>query len=90
MPGGQAIRQAGASPEIRVLPGDMTGAEEMFDKLTPQGGKDVAPSGHSGIVEAPNGGGFVGFRPKSQSGQPTLDVNIPGVPIEKLKLPLGR
>lgn len=56
----------------------------MFDKLA-EGGRDVTPEGHRGkLVQLPDGS-YVGLRPNSKSGPPTVDVNIPGVDIEKLK-----
>jgi hypothetical protein len=36
------------------------------------------------IVDLP-GGGRVGLRPKSKSGEPTIDIDIPGIPIKKIK-----
>jgi hypothetical protein len=36
------------------------------------------------MVDLP-GGGRVGLRPVSKSGPPTIDVDILGIPIEKVK-----
>jgi hypothetical protein len=36
------------------------------------------------MVDLP-GGGRVGIRAKSKSGKPTIDVDIPGIPIKKIK-----
>jgi hypothetical protein len=36
-------------------------------------------------VELPNNGGYVGYRPFSKSGPPTIDVNVPGQPIGEIK-----
>lgn len=56
----------------------------MFDELA-AGGRDITPPGHPGkVVELPSGG-FVGYRPFSKSGPPTVDVNIPGIPITEVK-----
>lgn len=86
-PGGNPIGQPGTSPEIRVLPGGPADAQELFGQLT-QGGKVVTPPGHPGtLVQLPDNGGFVGLRPKSKSGPPTIDVNVPGLKgvVEKIK-----
>jgi hypothetical protein len=85
MPDGEAVGRPGASDGIRRLNGGLPAAEEMFDKLS-AGGRDVAPSGYPGkLVELPDGG-RVGLRPVSSSGDksPSLDVNIPGIPVRKI------
>jgi hypothetical protein len=35
------------------------------------------------MVDLP-GGGRVGLRPKSKSGEPTIDIDIPGIPIKRI------
>lgn len=46
-------------------------------------GKRIYKPGYPGtMVELPNGG-TVGLRPKSKSGGPAIDVNIPNVPYDK-------
>ncbi len=93
MPGGQPIGDEGSRPEIRELPGGRQGAQDMFDHLS-KGGKVINDPDYPGTrVELPDGGGYVGFRPVSSpksGGAPTVDINVPGVPIDKLKYPLGR
>jgi hypothetical protein len=62
----------------------MQAASDLFNELS-QGGKDITPPGYSGkLVQLPTGG-TIGFRPSSQSGPPTIDLNIPGIAIEKIK-----
>jgi hypothetical protein len=83
-PGGHPIGVAGSDPTIREVLGGVTAATDLFNELT-QGGRDITPSGHPGkLVELPTGG-IVGYRPMSKSGPPTIDVNIPGIPIRKIK-----
>ncbi|HEX4142880.1 MAG TPA: hypothetical protein VHY91_04960 [Pirellulales bacterium] len=56
----------------------------MFNDLT-KGGTLVARPTHPGQLFRLPGGGMVGMRPISKSGPPTIDVNIPGIPIRKIK-----
>jgi hypothetical protein len=84
-PGGQPLGRPGASSGIRRENGGLTKAQEMFDELA-AGGKDVTPPGYPGkLVELPNGG-RVGLRPVSGSADksPSLDVKIPGIPVNKI------
>lgn len=84
LPGGRPIGAAGTDPSIREVAGDTQEAEELFDELT-AGGADVTPSNYPGKLMALPGGGHVGLRPASKSGPPTIDVNVPGIPIRKVK-----
>jgi hypothetical protein len=59
-------------------------AQKLFDDLT-AGGTDVTPPGYPGILRRLAGGGHVGLRPASKSGPPTIDIDIPGVAIDKVK-----
>ena len=84
LPGGAPLGTQGNSPDIREVTGGLVSATQLFDDLS-QGGKDVTPAGYPGkLVELP-GGGVVGLRPASKSGPPTLDINLPGIPIRKVK-----
>ena len=84
-PGGQLIGTAGSRNSIRELQGGAAQAEKLFQQLS-AGGRVVTRPGHPRtLVELP-GGGFVGYRPVSASGPPTIDVNIPGfADITKIK-----
>ena len=83
-PAGRLVGQAGSSADIRELPGGKQAAEEMFDRLT-KGGFDITPPRYPGKrIRLPNGD-TIGYRSKSTSGPPTIDVDIAGVGIEKLK-----
>src|SRR5262249_16746388 len=83
-PGGYPIGSPGSDPGIRELPGGRQAANDLFNELTP-GGKDItAPEYRGRLVEVP-GGGTVGLRPASKSGPPTIDVNIPGISVRKVK-----
>src|SRR5437667_3148916 len=85
MPQGKPIGAIGSKASIRVVPGGQKVVDDLFDDLT-VGGKPVAVPTYPGkMVELP-GGGRVGLRPKSKSGEPTIDVDIPDIPIKKIKL----
>ncbi len=84
-PGGSPVGRPGASGGIRRLTGGLDAAQEMFEELV-AGGKDVTPTGYPGkLVELP-GGGRVGLRPVSSSGDksPSIDINIPGIAVNKI------
>jgi hypothetical protein len=84
MPGGKPIGQPGASPDIREVPGGQKEAEDLFNDLT-QGGVLDPKSTHPILFRVP-GKGTVGYRPVSKNnGPPTIDVNIAGIPIRKIK-----
>jgi len=84
-PGGQQVGRAGASGGIRRLNGGLTAAQTMFDQLS-AGGKDITPVGNPGKLIQLTNGGRVGLRPISSStdGSPSLDINIPGIPVKKI------
>lgn len=87
-PGGLTIGKAGTDDTIREITGGLPEAQTMFQQLS-QGGSIVAQTPKLTRVELPNGGGFVQLRtvmsPKSPNTVATIDVNIPGFDIAKLK-----
>lgn len=87
MPGGSPIGTAGSRAAIRELSGGTAEASQMFGRLT-RGASDVTPAGYPGtLMELPTGG-TVGMRTvmsRSPGTAATIDVNIPNVPIEKIK-----
>ncbi|MGB9151947.1 MAG: phage portal protein [Alphaproteobacteria bacterium] len=91
-PDGQPIGEAGSDPTIRELPGDAEDAQNMFNNLT-QGGTLNTPDGYGapygGTAYNMPDGGFIGYRPASDSGPPTIDINIPNIVIRKLKFAGG-
>lgn len=85
-PGGRLVGQAGSSDKVRELPGGQPAADELFDRLT-KGGTDITPPRYPGKrVRLPNGD-VIGYRPKSTSGPPTIDVDVAGVGIDKIIFP---
>jgi hypothetical protein len=94
MPGGNPIgvKASGprASARLRELRGGLLAAEQLFKELT-QGGKDVTPTSYHGtLIELPGGCGWIGLRPASRGGPPTIDVNAVDsvgnlIPIDKIK-----
>lgn len=84
MPKGIPIGAKGSKASIREVLGGQKAADDLFDGLT-VGGKPVTVPTYPGkLVDLP-GGGRVGLRPKSKSGEPTIDVDIPGIKIKKIK-----
>jgi hypothetical protein len=84
LPKGKPIGAKESKESIREVPGGQKVADELFDDLT-AGGKPVTVPTYPGkMVDLP-GGGRVGLRLKSKSGEPTIDVDIPGIPIKKIK-----
>ncbi|MBO1751240.1 RHS repeat-associated core domain-containing protein [Actinotalea sp. BY-33] len=87
MPGGSPIGRAGTDASIRVVAGGLPEAQAAFAQLR-QGGVVVAQNQKLTRVELPEGG-FVQLRtimsPKSPNTAATIDVDIPGVDIRKVK-----
>jgi hypothetical protein len=84
MPKGKPIGTEGSKPSIREIPGGQKAADDLFTDLTSGGKAAAVPTYPGKMVDLP-GGGRVGLRPKSKSGEPTIDVDIPGIPIKKIK-----
>ena len=86
MPGGSAIGKAGTSANIREITGGLPEAQTMFNQLS-QGGRVVAQTPSLTRVQLPDGG-FVQFRTimsRSPNTAATIDINISGIDITKLK-----
>ena len=86
-PGGSLIGKAGTDETIRELTGGLSGAQAMFEQLS-QGGTVVEQTSAITRVELANNGGFVQLRTvmsRSPGTVATIDVNIPGLDITKLK-----
>ena len=77
----------GQNSGIRTLPGGEQEASDIFDEWSKElGAKPVTKPGYPGRgAELPDGGGFIGLRPRSKSGPPTIDVNIPGIGVREVK-----
>ncbi|HEY7156740.1 MAG TPA: hypothetical protein VH575_22415 [Gemmataceae bacterium] len=84
MPGGKPIGTKGSKASIREVPGGPKAAEDFFDNLAAGGNPVTVPTYPGRMVDLP-GGGRVGLRLKSKSGRPTIDVDIPDIPITKIK-----
>ncbi|SDM52307.1 hypothetical protein, partial [Microbacterium azadirachtae] len=85
-PGGQKIGQAGSDDTIREISGGFPEAKAMFENLS-QGGKIVEQTSKLTRVELPDGG-YVQLRTvmsRSPDTAATIDVNVPGLDIRKLK-----
>jgi hypothetical protein len=86
MPNGRPIGTEGSKPFIREIPGGADAAKGLFHELA-KNAKNVTPEGYPGTLYQLPDGGYVGYRPASTSGPPTIDVNIPDIPIKKIKFP---
>jgi hypothetical protein len=84
MPRGTPVGVQGRSPGIREMPGGMPAAQKMFDELI-KGASLYTPPNYPGTGYNLVGGGWVGLRPTSKSGPPTIDVSVPGIPLDKIK-----
>jgi hypothetical protein len=86
MPGGQPIGSPGSSSSIRELPGGTSAANELFNQLRAFGTEGTPPTYPGMGVQLP-GGGFVGLRPMSRSGDTAIDVKVPDIPFTKIHFP---
>jgi RHS repeat-associated protein len=86
MPGGRALGQAGSKEAIREVQGGLKEAKAVFQQLT--AGGQAVKSNYPGTLMQVEGGGTVGIRTVA-TGSPntaaTIDVNIPKIPIMKIK-----
>ena len=87
-PDGTPIGARGTKDDIRVLPGGFDAAKDLFDSLAQGGTIDTNTSYPGTWIERPYNGGGIGLRvyaTRSPGTEATVDVNIPGIPIKKLK-----
>jgi hypothetical protein len=84
IPNGFPVGSEGSRPSIREVPGGLEAAQDLFDDLAVGGRPVNVPTYPGKMVDLP-GGGRVGLRPSSKSGEPTIDVDIRGIPIKKIK-----
>ena len=84
---GEVIGEAGSSITIRELEGGLNEAEDLFSQLS-QGGEVITDTSYPGTLVRLQNGGTVGLRTYS-TGSPgtaaTIDVNVPDIPITKIK-----
>lgn len=83
-PGGSLIGATGSRASVRELPGGSKAALELFGRLA-KGGERVRDTRYPGVMVRMADDAFIGYRPVSRSGPATIDVNIPGVAIDKIK-----
>jgi hypothetical protein len=85
LPSGTPIGRPGSRPKNRVVSGGMAAAQRLFEQLS-LGGTDNTPATYPGKgVDLSGGSGWVGLRPISKTGPPTIDVVIEGIPFRKIK-----
>ena len=78
-PAGEALGRQGRRRGIRVLPGGIDAARELFARLA-ELGTPVDVPGYDGALVDLGEEGRVGFRGRSRSGEPTIDVSVQSVP----------
>lgn len=82
-PNGEPLGIRGTTSKIRLMPGGASAAQDDYDYLSMGGTPLVMPNGSG--VRLPYGAGTVVLRPNSTStGDPAIDVNIPGLIRRKL------
>jgi RHS repeat-associated protein len=87
MPGGNPIGTEGSDATIREVQGGLPEAQNFFNQVS-SGGTPVQGSTYPGTLVQVPGGGTVGLRTvmsNSPSTAATIDVNIPNIPIRKIK-----
>jgi hypothetical protein len=80
------MQRKGSRAHVHELPDDLAHVEAYFNRLR-SGGIDVTPPAFEpggGVTRLPDGT-FITFRPRSTSGPPTLECNIPRRGSFKLK-----
>ncbi|HZI08725.1 MAG TPA: hypothetical protein VEZ71_32205 [Archangium sp.] len=82
-PNGRLIGEPGTSSSVRIMKGELSDAQQLYDKLS-AGGTPMNTSYPGSMVRFPNGD-RVGLRPVSTSGPPTIDVSMPGIGIREIK-----
>ncbi|MGE0224528.1 MAG: hypothetical protein AB7F35_17775 [Acetobacteraceae bacterium] len=82
--GGRLIGRPGRSDVVWMLSGGEPAACALLEVLA-YSGSDVTPSGYPGEMRRLPDGSTVGFRPPSKSAPPTIDINIEGFRVRKLK-----
>ena len=83
LPDGVPIGMPGNTSRVRVLPGGVSAAQNLFDYLS-AGGTIEEKSPSATVARLPGTAGYVTFRPTSTSGPPAVDVNVPGIPFRRI------
>jgi hypothetical protein len=81
------LGQAGSRPDIRVVQGELSDAQALFDSLT-IGGIQATGSTYKGVLINMPDGGWIGLRTQmtnSPNSVATIDVNVPYVTVKKIK-----
>jgi hypothetical protein len=87
MPGGKPIGKRGRGDDVRELPGGLEAARSLFNYLRIGGQIMEKPDLDGTLVKLPGRAGYITFRPKSKSGPPAIDVNVPGIIFDKIHFP---
>jgi hypothetical protein len=82
-PNGQFIGKPGNRPEVRIEKGGDEAARELYKRLS-KGGVPDTPPGYPGEGTRLPNGDWVGYRPNSRSGSPTVDINIHDISFDRI------
>ena len=83
-PEGELFGEPGRRPEVRTKKGGKKAAKELFDRLTKNGTPDQR-SNYPGIGRKLENDDWIGYREGSKSGPPSIDLDVKGVPFNKIK-----
>jgi hypothetical protein len=86
MPGGVPIGEEGSSRDVRELPGGLSAAQDLFGYLR-AGGTLYKSDPSMTIVRLPMNAGYITFRSISGSGDPAIDIRVPGLKFSKIHFP---
>lgn len=85
VPDGEPVGEPGRRQRVRVVEGGLAAAREWFDSCL-QIGEILELESYDGTMLDLGDGDKVGLRERSNSGEPTLDVNVKSVPeVTKVK-----
>ena len=85
VPAGEVLGEPGRRRGVRVAPGGIDAARELFARLAELGAPVDVPGFDGALVDFGEEG-RVGLRRRSLSGEPTIDVSVQSVPqIRKIK-----
>ncbi len=87
MPGGMPIGQPGRGSDVRESSGGLNAAKDLFNYLR-VGGTPYRSEPDMTIIALPGNAGYITFRPVSSSGDPAININVPGAEF-KIHFPDG-
>lgn len=89
MPNGRPIGKPGRGYRVRELTGGPKEASQLFEYLS-VGGETHRSESNLMITRLPDKSNFITYRPKSTSGPPAIDINVPDIGYMRLHFVGGR